>query len=254
MKHVKYYMLKNLASGCPRRSTLQLHGVEGRAQYYTALKRYTRHKITLHLLEAFPGAKVFGNGGSYDPDNEFHDKLVGSAQEDLAALSSLLDQYRVRLTRINEPFRYGLRHGGETEVVELTADGLGVVQGQPAILKITTSRRYSEYAPELACIEKVLKEKHYRLFVMRLGSGDCREILREGDRTKSGRLSKRGLPPWRDLVDEGEELMRRGVEIRKGMTKEPRKHDRPEFGPCGTCPFHNYTVELLGEEINCAGG
>jgi hypothetical protein len=254
MKRVKYYQLKNTSRGCPRRTLFYLEGLEGRPQYYAALKRRTKQRILDYLKGRFPNSELFGDGDIYDPDNEFEERLRESGSEEVAALAEIVGKRSIELTRIRETFDYPLEVAGEEVLVEMRADAIGTLDGEPALMKIATSSRYSEYALELACIEALLEEDHYEIFVLRLPRRECRKIRQRGDRTKSGRLSKRGLAPWPDLVEQAEGMMREAVELREAMRSEPEAHDRPEFGPCSTCPFHNYTVVFRGREVNCAGG
>jgi len=92
-----------------------------------------------------------------------------------------------------------------------------------------------------------------RFIVLLLGSGNYREILKEGDRTKTGELSKRGLPPWEDLRKETNDLLQRGYNLKQKMEKNPELYNIPKFGPCTTCPYHNIEVKFNNKSIVCIG-
>ena len=92
-----------------------------------------------------------------------------------------------------------------------------------------------------------------RLIDLKLGSGEYREIFKEGDLTKKGKLSARGLLPWDDLKKEADGLLLMGYKLLKKMETDPNSYNIPMFGPCNTCPYHNVEIEFNGKKITCTG-
>ncbi|MFX0033554.1 MAG: hypothetical protein ACFE9P_12890 [Candidatus Hermodarchaeota archaeon] len=80
-----------------------------------------------------------------------------------------------------------------------------------------------------------------------------REVYKEGDKTKSGALDKRGLAPWNKLKVEVNEILLKSYEKVKEMKKNPDLFNVPEFGPCGTCPYHNIEVNYKSTKVICTG-
>ena len=136
-------------------------------------------------------------------------------------------------------------------------DGIGSFQGQKSIFKFNLTSRFNRRdALELVCVESHLRnegENIERLIDLKLGSGEYREISKEGDLTKKGKLSVRGLPPWDELKKEADELLLTGFELLKKMEADPDSYNIPMFGPCNTCSYHNVEIEFNGKKIICNG-
>ncbi len=247
-----FYELIRLEKVCPRRTAFKLLGIKGRAQYYPAKRYYEKTKIHEFLKNKFPNAKLTG----------ISEKLYGNfakrlEKEDVSALMSNLDtlisENEINASEINKYVSYSVND----VAVGIFIDLVGMFEGKSALFKLNlTSRINRNDALELACAEVSVgnsNRKVERLLILKLGSGEVREIFKDGDRTKKGELSKRGLPPWEELRKEADNLIKNAYNLRKKMEQNPESYNNPVFGTCGTCPYHNFEIKFKGKKIICTG-
>ncbi|MFX0072774.1 MAG: hypothetical protein ACFFAO_16960, partial [Candidatus Hermodarchaeota archaeon] len=193
---IQFYEVIDLEKKCPRRTILSLTKIQGNPQYFNARKSYERLKIYEHLAKKFSKAKY--NKYAKEVEKIFLPRLKKEKISDLTAnLDSLIAQYNIQFTEINISTIYNVNK----TPIDIYLDGLGTFDGKNAIFKLNlTTRLKHTDALFLVSARHALKTSHptiEKLVVLKLGSGEIRDLLKEGDRTKSGSLDKRSLPPWK---------------------------------------------------------
>ena len=251
METIKFYQVKNIASGCPRRSLFYLNNIEGKSQYYTAKKKFTTQKIIDYTVGRFGLDAV---DPVYEP-GEFDGRLSSETLDDIMSnFDALIKGHDITVSSVNRDLEYEVDGLG---TVKLNIDAIGTFEGADAVFKIVPTTKFSrDYAWELILAEKTIRgDINYRLIVLKLGNGTFREISKLGDRNKDGSLSKRSgaLGPWESLRAESEKMIREGWKVLSEMESNPTQYNSPRFGGCGTCPFHNYEVIFNGETVTCSG-
>jgi len=205
-----------------------------------------------YLIEKF-GLNL--NSDSFQKvDENFTSRFEGKGVGDLINnFEPLINENEIEIHEINRLISY-VPDGFSAEIF---IDGIGSFQGQKSIFKFNLTTRFNRHdALELVCVESYLRnegEHIERLIDLKLGSGDYRKISKEGDLTKKGKLSARGLQPWDDLRKEADEVLLTGFELLKKMEADPDSYNFPVFGPCNTCPYHNVEAEFNGKKILCTG-
>lgn len=243
-----FYRLINLEDACPRRTVFFLKKIKGIPQYYPNKQIFLRNMVFEYLIEKF-GLNISSNS-LQKVDESFTSRFEEEGVGDLITnFETLINENEIELHEINRLISY-VPNGFNAEIF---IDGIGSFQGQKAIFKFNLTTRFNRHdALELVCVESHLRnegENIERLIDLKLGSGEYREIFREGDLTKKGKLSVRGLLPWDDLKKEADELLLTGYELLKKMEADPNSYNIPIFGFCNTCPYHNVKVEFNGKKI-----
>jgi hypothetical protein len=251
-EHENFYSLLTLEKTCPRRTVFQLKGVKGISQYFHTRKRYERNRIYRYLADRFQldATKI----SFQEIDDHFLPRLEQEPiGEYIDNLEQLILSNNIELIEIGRPIIYSFGKGS----TELYLDGLGKFHGKNALFKFNFTTRFNrDHALELVCVEHTLRDSNKNiesLIILLLGSGTYREILKEGEKTKNGKLSKRGLPPWEELKKEVDELLQNGYTLKQKMEQNPESYNLPKFGPCNTCPYHNIEVEFNNKKIICTG-
>jgi len=247
-----FFQLINLEKACPRRTLFQLNKIEGVSQFFYARKKYERNKILEYLIDNF---SLKTRDHMFRPiEEQFIPRLEKNGAENfITNLEIILKENPFKILEVNIPLIYSL-NGTD---IELFLDGIGTFRDEPSIFKFNLTTRFSQTdAFELICAENALQcsgNEIDHLIVLFLGTGNYREIIKGGDLTKSGTLSKKGLPPWDSLREEANDILTKGLALMLDIKKNPKKYNNPEFGTCLTCPYHNIEVEYDGEKIICTG-
>ena len=257
MTKVKFYKLKTIEKGCSRRTlfgSLKSAGkVKGVSQYYPKKMVYIKTKLFDYIANKFSSAKVLDDfpykvGGRFDIRLEREDVMPL-----IDNLEKLIAEHEISIESLNIPVTYesdGIKVG-------LNCDAKGTFDGDLAIFKLNPTTRFNkEDAYELVCINKLATESDgecYRLVVLKLGNGEIREVLENGDRNKNGSLSKNGLPEWTTLQNETDHTIENVSNILKGIETSPEEYNIPTFGSCATCPYHNVEIAFNGKNIICVG-
>ena len=249
----RFFRVIDFEKACPRRMVWYILGIEGKPQYYYNKIIFERGKVFEHLLEMFPNASGTTDIGRID--EIFKDKInEEDVNELIKNLDSIVSAHKIEITEINTKTDYPLT----TPPIRIYCDAIGNIEGVDALFKINMTQRFKkDDAYELVLAENMInpeKKKKYRLISLKLGQGDYREILKNGDRNKDGSLSKRGLQPWNQLKEEIDENLKKNFELIKKMENDPNSYDIPVFGTCGTCPYHNVEVIINKQKITCLGG
>lgn len=247
-----FFQLINLEKACPRRTLFQLNKMEGVSQFFYARKKYERNKILEYLIDKF---SLKTRNQMFRPiEEQFISRLERDGVENLITnLENILKENPFKISEVNVPLIYSL-NGTD---IELFLDGIGMFRDEPSIFKFNLTTRFSQTDVfELACAENALHSSGRdidHLIILFLGNGNYRELMKRGDITKSGTLSKKGLPPWESLREEANDKLTIGLTLMLDIKKNPKKYNSPEFGTCLTCPYHNFEVEYDGEKIICTG-
>ncbi|MFX1376431.1 MAG: hypothetical protein ACFFA0_11500 [Promethearchaeota archaeon] len=247
-----FYRLINLENACPRKTILSLSMIKGISQYYPNKQTYLRNKVFEYLIDKFDLDTI--SDSFQKVDENFVERLEKEGTSELITnLEHLIHENEIIIHEINKPFSY-VTDGFATEIY---VDGIGSFRGQHSIFKFNLTSRFNrQNALELALVESQLHndgDAIERLIDLKLGSGDYREILKQGDLTKNGKLSARGLSPWEDLQKEAKKLLKNGYKLLKKMETNSDSYNTPMFGPCNTCPYHNIKIEFHGKKIICTG-
>lgn len=247
-----FYRLINIEDACPRRTVFSLKGVEGISQYFQNHQIFLRSELFKYLNEKFELKVEVDSLQKVDEDFQarFEQEGVG---ELINNFESLIIQNDIDMTEVNKHVTY-IPNGFS---VDMFLDGLGIFQGSHSLFKFNLTTRFNRHdAYELVCGEFFLRNSGKtveKLIDLKLGSGDFREILRDGDRTKKGTLSAKGLAPWEDLREETEKALKDGYKLMKKMEEDPNTYNVPMFGPCNTCPYHNIEIKYDDHKIICTG-
>ncbi len=167
-------------------------------------------------------------------------------KEDVSALvgnlNTLISENEINASEINKYISYSVND----VAVGIFIDSIRTFEGKSALFKLNLTSRFNRNdALELACAESSVGNsngKVERLVILKLGSGEVREIFKDGDRTKKGELSKRGLPPWEELRKEADDLIKNAYKLRTKMEQSPDSYNNHVFGTCGTCPYRRIVL------------
>lgn len=247
-----FYRLISIEDACPRKTIFFLKGIEGISQYFQNHQVFLRNELFKFLDEKFGLELNIDSMQKIDEafQSKFEQEGVGELINNFEAL---IDENEIDMTEVNKHISY-IPDGFS---VDMFLDGLGSFQGNLSLFKFNLTTRFNRHdALELVAGEDSLRDADkavQRLIDLKLGSGDYREVLKDGDRTKKGTLSARGLAPWEDLKKETDETLKSGYVLLEKMKKDPDSYNIPMFGPCSTCPYHNIEIEYDGKKITCTG-
>jgi hypothetical protein len=246
---MKYYKLKYIGDGCRRRDLFNLLNKEGIKQYYPYKKRYIKSKIYRHIADRF---KIDNPYNPSIPD-QFVDRVKESEEKAnnlIGTLDGMIDKYGIEIKTLGKKATYETKG----KKIEFTIDAIGMFESQLSFFTINiTSRSKTDNLKKLVFIEPFTNFTTQRIIELKLGSGKYREAPKNGERTKNGRLKKRGLNPWVDIAREGKKEIKDALKTIEDMKGNPQKYNIPTFGKCATCPYHNISIEFDGETIICVG-
>lgn len=255
METLTFEQLKNLPKGCPRRSLFYLNKIGGKLQYYLTKKKYINQLILNYLDKRF---NLKQNLQVYDPNNEFNERLQReNADEILANLDGLINKYAIKILSLKTALEFNnFEIDEKNSTFKFEVDAIGTFNGVYTIFKITPLSRFKrEFAYELILAKMGLAPEKTKLIVLKLGKGEIREIKKNGDINKNGSPSKRkgALGNWTILLNEAKNFLKEAYGIYFMIQEQPQSFNKPNFGSCGTCQYHNYEVEFEREKIICSG-
>lgn len=254
---MKYYsQLKYMDDGCPRRNLFTIREIAGVKQFYPMKKRYIRWKLYNHIAEKFninmPSLDDEWNWDRYPERLAEVNKKVRKLTKNM---DEMIEQYDIEVTDLQGSSDIIIEQNDEEETVRFHYDALGTFEGDKTIFTInTSSRSKTDNLRKLAFMAVQIGDINIdRVIELKLGSGKYRESPKEGDRNKDGSLSKRGLKPWETIAEKVMDRIQVSMDIIDDMVANPNEYNQPEFGTCGTCPYHNVEIEFNDQTIRCIG-